>query len=343
MNTLLAAALAVSLRFVPPGSPPSDMRVEAANVPPGAALTLHLMRDGMMGPAMFSRVMSRNGGLILVPAFPLEPGARYRASLRLPDGRKLEADHRMPGGSPGVAPRVSRILPEVATVPANLLKFYLEFTEPMREGREVFDLIRLMDEQGLEVPSPWRRQELWSEDARRLSLWIHPGRIKRGVNLRESMGPVLKPGRRYRLVLDGRLRGADGTAMGRDHVHAFSTAAEDHDMPDPRRWRIEPPGAGTLRALRVTGAEPLDQALLRRCQWVEDALGEKVAATVEIARGGMAWAWIPRHPWPAGRYHLCVNEWLEDLAGNTPARPFERDVNEPEKDFENIRLAFEIR
>jgi len=42
-----------------------------------------------------------------------------------------------------------------------------------------------------------------SGDAKRLSLWIHPGRIKNGVNLREELGPVLEPNRKYTLVLSG--------------------------------------------------------------------------------------------------------------------------------------------
>ena len=43
---------------------------------------------------------------------------------------------------------------------------------------------------------PFRETELWSEDGRRLTLWLHPGRQKTGVNLNTEIGPVLDPGTR---------------------------------------------------------------------------------------------------------------------------------------------------
>jgi hypothetical protein len=49
---------------------------------------------------------------------------------------------------------------------------------------------------GKDIPDPWRRTELWNEDATRLTLWIHPGRVKEGVNLREEFGAVLDPERK---------------------------------------------------------------------------------------------------------------------------------------------------
>ena len=61
--------------------------------------------------------------------------------------------------------------------------------------------LEILDEQGTLVEDPWRRTELWTADARRLSLWIHPGRIKNGVNLREELGPVLEPNKTYKLII----------------------------------------------------------------------------------------------------------------------------------------------
>jgi hypothetical protein len=100
------------------------------------------------------------------------------------------------------APRLEAIYPSGDTVPANHLKFYLHFSAPMREG--VFlEHCRLLDATGKPVLEPFRETELWSEDHRRLTLWLHPGRQKTGVNLNDEFGPVLQPNQSYTLVISG--------------------------------------------------------------------------------------------------------------------------------------------
>ena len=343
MNALLAAGLAASLKFFASTNDPTDVTVRAVPAPDGSTLSLHLQRAKATGPAMFADVSPIPGGLELKPSFRLEPGGTYLARLLAPGGVVVERVHRVPNAGPAPTPRVVQVWPQAGQLPANLLKFYIGFSEPMREGREIFDLIHLLDDQGRKVDAPWRRQELWSEDARRLSLWIHPGRVKRGVNLRESMGPVLAPYRRYRLVLDARIRSAAGASMGTEFVHEFNTTAEDHVIPSPKAWQLHPPARGTRGSLRVESTEPLDHALLARCQWVEDASGRRISGGIVVQPTATAWEWMPDEPWSAGEYRLCVNEWLEDLAGNTPARPFERDVDAPEPVFETVRLSFQVR
>lgn len=343
MNALLAAGLAVSLQFSFDPAKPAEVTVEARHAPPRSSLSLQRVAKEGMGPAIFATVESNEDGLVLRPSFPLERGESYVARLRLPDGTVREAKHRVPAAKAAARPQVLRVYPGAKRLPANLLKFYIEFSEPMREGREIFDQIRILDERGRAVHSPWRRQELWSEEARRLSLWIHPGRVKRGVNLRETMGPVLVPGRRYRLVIEGSVRSAAGTPMGRAHVQPFETVAEDHEMPRPEKWSLSSPSAKGRAPLRVMSSEPLDHALLKRCQWIEDADGERVVVSFEGAPDATRWTLTPEKPWRSGRYFLCVDEWLEDLAGNTPARPFERDVSEPERRFELIRVPFVVQ
>ena len=99
-------------------------------------------------------------------------------------------------------PVVTAIYPTATVLPANHLKFYIHFSEPMRQG--VFlDHCKLLDDQDREVLEPFRETELWSADCMRLTLWLHPGRQKTGVNLNTEFGAVLEPGRRYTLVIAG--------------------------------------------------------------------------------------------------------------------------------------------
>ena len=71
----------------------------------------------------------------------------------------------------------------------------------MEQG-EIFWHFRLTDlATGIPVEEPFRETELWSDDGKRLTLWLHPGRQKTGVNLNMDLGPVLEPRRRYALEI----------------------------------------------------------------------------------------------------------------------------------------------
>jgi len=50
-------------------------------------------------------------------------------------------------------------------------------------------------------------------------------------------------------------------------------------------------------------------------------------------------------PWKAGRYYFVADTRLEDLAGNSIARPFEVDVFHPverEVKGETVRIPFDV-
>ena len=343
MTSLLAAAAAVTIQFVPLEKP-ERVNVIASNAPPGSVLTLHLAgRKKEIAPPMFAKVVRSGDDLVLTPSFDLVAGNDYDARLRRPGASTIQKRHHVPNPKIRRVPKILTIYPRAELVPANLLKFYLYFSEPMREGREIFDLIRLEDATGKAVHSPWRRQELWSDDARRLTLWIHPGRIKRGVNLREAFGPVLHPNAHYTLVIDSKMRSAAGVSLGSDHRLGFRTGPEDRERPKPKKWSIETAKANTRHPIRISAPDSLDHALLRRHQWIETAGGQRVAGTFRIEKGEHAWWFQPRTPWKAGSHSLHVDQWLEDLAGNTPTRKFERDVNDPEPSQDVTKVGFVIR
>jgi hypothetical protein len=198
----------------------------------------------------------------------------------------------------------------------------------MREGRDIFEQIQILDKDGEVVPDPWRRVELWSLDARRLTLWIHPGRIKQGVNLREDFGPVLFPDQHYRLVLRSTVQNTHGTALKHDFEKPFRTSPEDHDRPLPRNWRLSNPEIGSREPLEVTFNEPLDRAQLERFLKVESA-GKQLTGTISVASNERVWLFTPAANWPAEPCRLNVSGELEDLAGNTPLRAFDTDLQQP--------------
>ncbi len=220
-----------------------------------------------------------------------------------------------------------RIDPAFEVLPANHLKFYLHFPGPMERG-EVFRHLRLVEidptggELG-EVPEPFREVELWDETFTRLTLWFHPGRQKPGVNLNVEIGPILEEGKRYRLEVSGRWRDESGRELGEAVAHEFLAGPPDEEQPDPTKWKIKAEGG----FVRVTTDGPLDPESLRKRIAVR-RVGEEENLTVKMEgnAGGLVMRFDPMlRP---GRYRLLVDPQLEDLAGNSVARPFNVDLTQ---------------
>lgn len=328
---IVSLALGASVNFAPDEADPTRVVVRGVGISEtaNATLTLHLVGGEKPRTAMFGSVKREGDAIEFRPAVKLSRGQVYRAILSLGEADPITADYRVPTvESP--TPRLTAIFPTSQRVPANLLKFYLYFDQPMREGRAIFDQVHIVDDTGKAVDDPWRRQELWTDDARRLTIWIHPGRIKRGVNLREDLGPVLHPNRDYELVIDATVRSAASEPLEREIRHKFTTIAEDYERPLPETWTLTEPKAGTRDPLRVESPEPLDHALIWRHVSVRGPSGELLPTKVDVDEGERSWFIEPAEPWASGEHRLVIGNLLEDLAGNTPLRVFDTDLTDPE-------------
>lgn len=264
------------------------------------------------------------------PSLPFLPGQTYTARLEF-GSVNLRAEHRTPAPAQAAAPKLLAIYPTSDRLPANHLKFYLVFSEPMETGVFLNHCL-LVDARGKRVEAPFRETELWSTDGRRLTLWFHPGRQKTGVNLNVEFGPVLEAGGGYRLVIDGRWLSARGVPLGSDVTKSFRTVPPLHEQLTVQHWQVLAPAAGTRDALRVVFPHPLDWATLQRQLRVMTATGA-VPGVVSIERGEQEWRFVPERAWAVGAHELRVGTAIEDHAGNSLARPFEvnlqRLVNRP--------------
>ncbi|KAF0180004.1 MAG: hypothetical protein FD161_1017 [Limisphaerales bacterium] len=292
--------------------------------------------EGKPGSVPLAGTYSHAGAqLRFRPSLPLLPGQTYTARLDRP-GLSLRAEHRTAAPAPAAAPKLLAIYPTSDRLPANHLKFYLVFSEPMESG--VFlQHCRLVNARGQAVEAPFRETELWSPDGRRLTLWFHPGRQKTGVNLNVEFGPVLREGGDYRLVIDGRWPSARGVPLGANMTKSFRA----------RSWQVHAPAAGTRDVLRVTFPQPLDWATLHRLLHVTGKSGE-IAGAITVTRGEQEWQFVPEKPWAAGPHELRIATAIEDHAGNSLARPFEvnlqRLVNRPLPAAEaETKLPFVVR
>jgi hypothetical protein len=292
-------------------------------------------QTGAAGPPIFGEYRGYPNHISFAPKFALVRGATYRATaFDGVTGRVVGTkDYRVPTLAERMPTVVQSITPSGKVLPANVLRFYITFSRPMREGREVLERIKLFDDAGNEIASPWRDVELWNADATRLTLYLHPGRIKQGVNLREQLGPILLPSKRYALVVGSDLRDANGTPLGREFRHEFSTSAEVRSRIDVAAWKVAAPAVGTREPLRIEFDRPLDAALAVRLIRIRDAAGRDVVGTSQLVDGERTRLFTPAAIWKAERYVVEADPTLEDQAGNTPTRVFDTDLSAPTVDI----------
>ncbi len=241
-------------------------------------------------------------------------------------------------GESGETDATLSIEPVAEMLPANFLKFYLHFSEPMERG-DVFRYLRLVtlknDGTEEEVVEPFREVELWSGDFQTLTLWLHPGRQKPGVNLNVDLGPVLEEGRGYRLVVSPEWKTQSGKRLNGGLSKSFQAGPVDKQQPDPLSWRV---ARSSSRQLVVTTDGSLDPASLRKRLRVTSEPGRKaLPVTIEAPRDRIRLSietasdvksGVVFDSWSAGDYRIIVDSQLEDLAGNSIARPFNLDLEE---------------
>ena len=137
-------------------------------------------------------------------------------------------------------------------------------------------------------------------------------------------GYPLQPGRSVRVVVDAPLRDSAGRPLRQPFAHRYQIGPDVREHVAPGRWTLTAPGAGRRDPLVVDFDRPLDHGLLLRCLTVTSAGDRPVAGSVAIGPEERSWAFLPAAPWQAGCHHLIVDSRLEDLAGNSVTRVFDR-------------------
>lgn len=269
------------------------------------------------------------GGARFAPAFPAVPGATYVLLARSPAGGVWVVRGRavVPETTPAPTTRVVALDPDVAVVPENLLRFSIGFSAAMEEGGAGAH-VHLRSADGRAVPGALLPMppELWDSPRRRLTVLLDPGRLKRGLRPHAEAGPPLRRGTAVTLVVDEQVRDAAGAPLLAGAARGYDVGAPVRSRVDPLRWDVRWPTTGG-DALTVGFGRPLDRALVDRCLRVVDAAGRPVPGRAAPAPGAAGWTFSPAGA-PAPDWALLVHPDLEDLAGNSVRRVFDRDLRE---------------
>ena len=210
--------------------------------------------------------------------------------------------------------RVVLVQPSGPRVPAGLLRLSIRFAKPV-EGA-VLPRLSLHHADGTPIVEPFLEQELWSPDDRTLTVLLHPGRVKTGLQARDALGPILTEGDDVVLALDE-------CPLQRWHVDPV-----DESGPRTSAWRLSPVHAGSREALVVALDAPVDGQDASYLA-IADARGRRVPGRPQLTNGESTWTFTPNRPWQLREYRLLVRGTLEDPSGNRVGSHFETPVASP--------------
>ncbi|MFF1632587.1 hypothetical protein [Leifsonia sp. NPDC058248] len=259
------------------------------------------------------------------PRFAAVPGTGYAVVGRRDEQEGWRELTRVSVPEAELAPRtvVETIDPGTEWVPANLLRFSVTFSSVMEEGSATGH-VQLLDEAGAVMPGTLlETPELWDRRRRRLTVLVEPGRIKRGLQPHVQAGAPLREGSTITLVVDPGLRDAEGAPLLAGGRRTYRVGAPVRSRVDPTRWDVQWPEE-QLDPLVVRFDRPLDRALVQRCLRVVDRRGHPVPGHASLDPDARVWVFMPTAR--SGDWRLRIDARLEDLAGNSVRRVFDRDL-----------------
>ncbi|MEM7375029.1 MAG: hypothetical protein AAF587_40925 [Bacteroidota bacterium] len=276
-------------------------------------------------PAILGSYTSVSGVLTFTPRFPFRPNLSYRAQYKSSEPILF----RIPQKAPKEAARVLSIYPSVDSLPANQLKLFIHFSQPMRQG-VAYEHLLWSDESGEALPSPFLelQPELWDETGRILTLWFDPGRVKRALGPNKIWGAPMEEGHLYHLSIDSTWTTTEGYPLTHGIHKSIFAVAEDRGKPDVSDWTISSPSEGTRIPLVIEFGESMDHLLLTKTFLLKNSQNEVIQGKIDIGRAEKSWYFFPDLPWQKDQYRLVIESRLEDLAGNNLNRLFDQEMSQ---------------
>ena len=300
----------------------------------GDAVRLRLEHSSSARGMLLS--LSRDGDdLIVVPRFALIAGRGYELAIAEETLRVI-----LPAPA-ATTPRLVSFAPSQAVIPANTLRLYLHFSEPMARGQSR-EMVSLATANGTPVASPFLSldAELWDPSQTRATLLLDPGRIKQGVGPNVAVGAPLQEGQGYRLTVAPQMRSAAGSPLGASVSVVFRVGPPERRAIAPEAWDILPPPAGSQAPLSLAFDRIIDSGTALRLITLYGPGSQLVHGQITSDGGG--WSLIPDQPWQAGSYSMVIDPELEDASGNTIGAPFDARPGTIGVQTDPVTLAVEI-
>lgn len=305
-------------------------------------LKVRLVQEGSR-IAILGEFKEEDNQVIFSPLIPFTRGQRYEV---------LAADHKLGEvlipvlNNTDADLSLIEIYPTQDSVPENMLKLFLKFSKPMREGKSL-SYLTLLNGNNDTLPGVFLdlQPELWNEDQTMLTIWLDPGRIKRDLIPNLEKGAPLRNLEKYQLIVSAEWRGLNGGILNQNYTKDFIVTSRDSISPVPEDWLVNVPDSGSKSTLQINFNEALDYSLLNDVFMLLNQENEKVSGEWEIGIEEKSIAFTPRFAWEKGEYKLEIESRLEDLAGNNLNRLFETDLENKSGNNDNsgVRIIkFEV-
>ncbi|MEP1035638.1 hypothetical protein [Ekhidna sp.] len=235
-------------------------------------------------------------------------------------------------------PEITSVIPNLEIVPANLLRFYVYFSAPM--GLEnPYDFITIEDSNGKVLVDPFVivPEGLWNIDRTRLTLLLHPGRIKQGVGPNMTEGDILRAGNDYTLKINSIWKGASGEPLKESFSRAINATNPLRKAINVNLWALKAEQK-QIGILTIVTDHPLDQPLAKRMLYIVNKEGKILPSQVEFTSPEeVKILWRPDG---SKELELHIDHRLEDVCGNTPLYAFDLEEGTRSEPADEIMLTF---
>ncbi|WP_378173819.1 Ig-like domain-containing protein [Aquimarina sp. SS2-1] len=223
---------------------------------------------------------------------------------------------------------VTNIYPSDSLVPSNILKWYVKFSKPINKVNS-YSHISILTEKGDTLSRAILTLEnvLISENGTLLTVWMEPGRQKRGLIPNQQLGPVFKEKETYRFMVSKEIKDMNGVSMNIGYKHKFQVTSEDRTKPSIKDWKINVPNVNSVSKLIIHTDESLDYGSCIRNIIVFDSNQMEIEGSWNIDDKETVLSFTPLKPWKNDNYQIVFSEVIEDLAGNTLNRLFDQNMN----------------
>lgn len=225
------------------------------------------------------------------------------------------------------AAKVIAIYPSTDEIPVNLLRFYIYFDQPMREGN-FLDHIQLLDENGKDITGVFfdNQYELWNEDHTRLTVLVDPGRVKTGLAAYEELGRAFEVGKQYQLVIDKSWQAINGATLSESFTKEFVGVAAQTQGVDKANWDVIPPTSNTKKPLEIHFGPPFDHLAAQRFIVIVDDGNKRINGNLELVKNETVLLFYPAKKWQMAEYQIAINHRLEDVVGNNLNGAFDHKI-----------------
>ncbi|WP_455170338.1 hypothetical protein [Aegicerativicinus sediminis] len=303
---------------------------------------LHVTIKGDQNPPILGNLLWKTDHFEFVPLIPFTPGLTY--SLKSKEEELISFE--IPLQSKQNA-RLQYWFPQKDTVPQNLLKMYLGFSEQMNKVQDPLQYIKVKDLSNGEVVPIFLSLEnhLWNKDNTELTLWLDPGRIKKDLIPNKESGTPLIANKKYEFIISEQWPTASGASLDHSYSRTFIVTAADNNKLDINKIQLNSIQSNTLRNLNINFNDTWDLIVAMDAIQILKENGDFVEGELEPVQNLYGLKFKPHKNWQPGKYAILIETRAEDLAGNNLLRLFDTDLtsNEEIPNNESIIIPFEVK